>query len=215
MARVAVVTGGSRGIGHAISVELKNKGYRVAANYAGNDAAAQKFQAETGIPVYKWDVGNYDACQENLARIEKDLGPIDVLVNNAGITRDGMHLRGAECESVALTHGLVDAGNARRFAPRPDDRAAGLVLQRNITSGVVSVMMGVEYMGQFPAFGGQGLTHRRSVRRIDGGCQSSVRVVNEHAVVVAEAGELVDLKVSHGIRLGHDWVAIKRNHRGC
>jgi acetoacetyl-CoA reductase len=90
MARVAVVTGGTRGIGHAISVALKNRGYRVAANYAGNDAAAQKFQAETGIPVYKWDVGNFEACQASLARIEKDLGPIDVLVNNAGITRDGM-----------------------------------------------------------------------------------------------------------------------------
>ena len=65
MARVAVVTGGTRGIGHAISIALKNKGYRVAANYAGNDAAAQKFQAETGIPVYKFDVGDYAACQEN------------------------------------------------------------------------------------------------------------------------------------------------------
>jgi acetoacetyl-CoA reductase len=93
MARVAVVTGGSRGIGHAISVGLKSKGYRVAANYAGNDAAAQKFTAETGIPVYKWDVGNYDACVENLKRIEKDLGPIDILVNNAGITRDAMFHR--------------------------------------------------------------------------------------------------------------------------
>lgn len=90
MARVAVVTGGTRGIGHAISVALKNKGYRVAANYAGNDAAAQQFQAETGIPVYKWDVGNYEACETNLTRIAKDLGPVDVLVNNAGITRDTM-----------------------------------------------------------------------------------------------------------------------------
>ena len=90
MARVAIVTGGSRGIGHAISVALKQKGYRVAANYAGNDAAAQQFQAETGIPVYKWSVADFDACAEGVKRVEKDLGPVDVLVNNAGITRDGM-----------------------------------------------------------------------------------------------------------------------------
>lgn len=90
MTRIAVVTGGTRGIGHAISIALKNKGYRVAANYAGNDAAAQQFQAETGIPVYKWDVGDFDACAKGVAEITKALGPIDVLVNNAGITRDAM-----------------------------------------------------------------------------------------------------------------------------
>ena len=90
MARVALVTGGTRGIGHAISVALKARGYRVAANYAGNDAAAQQFQAETGIPVYKWDVGDYAACEAGIAQVTKDLGPIEVLVNNAGITRDAM-----------------------------------------------------------------------------------------------------------------------------
>lgn len=86
MTRVALVTGGTRGIGHAISIALKNKGYRVAANYAGNDAAAQQFQAETGIPVYKWNVGDYDACAKGVADVVKALGPIDVLVNNAGIS---------------------------------------------------------------------------------------------------------------------------------
>ena len=90
MARVAVVTGGTRGIGHAISTALKYKGFRVAANYGGNDAAARQFQADTGIPVYKWDVGDYAACQDGVTRITRDLGPIDVLVNNAGITRDAM-----------------------------------------------------------------------------------------------------------------------------
>jgi len=90
MGRVAVVTGGTRGIGAAISTALQKKGYRVAANYAGNDEAAQKFQAETGVPVYKWSVAEFDACVEGVARIEKDLGPVDVLVNNAGITRDVM-----------------------------------------------------------------------------------------------------------------------------
>jgi len=90
MARVALVTGGTRGIGHAISIALKNSGYRVAASYAGNDAAAQAFQSETGIPVYKFDVGNYEATEKAVKQIEKDLGPIEVLVNNAGITRDTM-----------------------------------------------------------------------------------------------------------------------------
>ena len=90
MARVALVTGGTRGIGHAISIALKNAGYRVAASYAGNDAAAQQFQVETGIPVYKFDVSNYEASEKAVKQVEKDLGPIDVLVNNAGITKDTM-----------------------------------------------------------------------------------------------------------------------------
>jgi len=90
MARVAVVTGGTRGIGEAISIALKNKGCRVAANYGGNDTAARQFQAETGIPIYKFDVSDYAACQDGVARITRDLGPIDILVNNAGITRDAM-----------------------------------------------------------------------------------------------------------------------------
>ncbi|WFP64467.1 beta-ketoacyl-ACP reductase [Mesorhizobium sp. WSM4904] len=90
MSKVAIVTGGSRGIGAAISVALKNAGYSVAANYAGNDEAAQKFKAETGIPVYKWSVADYDACAAGIAQVEADLGPVSVLVNNAGITRDTM-----------------------------------------------------------------------------------------------------------------------------
>ncbi len=90
MARVAVVTGGTRGIGHAISLALKNAGYRVAATYAGNDAAAQQFSAENGIPVFKFDVGDYAAVEKGMADITKALGPVDVLVNNAGITKDVM-----------------------------------------------------------------------------------------------------------------------------
>jgi acetoacetyl-CoA reductase len=90
MGRVAVVTGGTRGIGAAISKALKQEGHKVVASYAGNDEAAQKFKAETGIEVRKWDVGNYDACASNLKAIESDLGPVDILVNNAGITKDGM-----------------------------------------------------------------------------------------------------------------------------
>ena len=90
MSRVALVTGGTRGIGAAISKSLKDAGYKVAASYAGNDEAAQKFKAETGIPVFKWDVGDFNACKDGIAKVEAEVGPIDVLVNNAGITRDGM-----------------------------------------------------------------------------------------------------------------------------
>ncbi|MFA5580442.1 MAG: beta-ketoacyl-ACP reductase [Paracoccaceae bacterium] len=88
MARVALVTGGSRGIGAAISKALQEAGYTVAANYAGNDEAAAQFTKETGIKTYKWSVADYDACAAGIAQVEADLGPIDVLVNNAGITRD-------------------------------------------------------------------------------------------------------------------------------
>jgi acetoacetyl-CoA reductase len=90
MARVAVVTGGSRGIGAAISKALNGAGYKVAATYAGNDEAANAFKKETGIPVYKWDVSNTEACAAGLKKVAEDLGPIEVLVNNAGITRDAM-----------------------------------------------------------------------------------------------------------------------------
>ena len=90
MSKVAIVTGGSRGIGAAISIALKAAGYTVAANYAGNDEAAAKFTAETGIKTYKWSVADYDACVAGIAQVEADLGPVAVLVNNAGITRDGM-----------------------------------------------------------------------------------------------------------------------------
>ncbi len=89
MSRVAIVTGGTRGIGEAISVMLKEKGYKVAANYGGNDEKAREFTDRTGIPAYKWDVSDFDACQAGVAQVEKDLGPVDIVVNNAGITRDG------------------------------------------------------------------------------------------------------------------------------
>jgi len=88
MSRVAIVTGGSRGIGAAISTALQDAGYKVAATYAGNDEKAAAFTAETGIKTYKWDVADYDACAAGIAQVEADLGPVEVLVNNAGITRD-------------------------------------------------------------------------------------------------------------------------------
>ena len=93
MARVALVTGGSRGIGAAVSKALLAAGYKVAANYAGNDDAAQAFKQETGIPVFKWSVADYDACAAGIKQVEAEVGPVDVLVNNAGITRDAMFHR--------------------------------------------------------------------------------------------------------------------------
>jgi acetoacetyl-CoA reductase len=109
MVRVAVVTGGTRGIGQAISIALKSKGMRVAANYGGNDTAARQFQAETGIPVYKWDVSDYAACEKGVAAVTRELGPVDVLVNNAGITRDGMLHRMSKENWDAVMHTNLDS----------------------------------------------------------------------------------------------------------
>ena len=97
MARVALVTGGTRGIGKAISARLKSDGFKVAANYAGNSEAADATAKELGVSVYKWDVGSAQGCKDGIAKVEADLGPVDVLVNNAGITKDGFfHKMSAE-----------------------------------------------------------------------------------------------------------------------
>jgi acetoacetyl-CoA reductase len=93
MARVALVTGGTRGIGKAISEKLAKSGYKVAANYAGNDKAAAELAKSVKIDVFKWDVGDWEACQAGVRRVEEEVGPIDVLVNNAGITRDAVFHR--------------------------------------------------------------------------------------------------------------------------
>ncbi len=115
MARVAVVTGGTRGIGRAISEALANGGYRVAATYAGNDAAAQQFNAETGIPVFKFDVSDFRACADGVKTIEAALGPIEVLVNNAGITRDAtMHRMNWEQWNAVIQTNLSSCFNMSR-----------------------------------------------------------------------------------------------------
>jgi len=93
MARVAIVTGGTRGIGEAISLALKDAGMTVAANYAGNEEKAKAFTERTGIAAYKWDVGDYNACHDGVAKVEAELGPVDIVINNAGITRDGTILK--------------------------------------------------------------------------------------------------------------------------
>jgi len=115
MARVAVVTGGTRGIGAAISKALKNAGYNVAATYAGNDAAAEKFKSETGIPVYKWDVSSFEACADGIKKVEAELGPVDILVNNAGITRDtAFHKMSLEQWSAVINTNLGSLFNMTR-----------------------------------------------------------------------------------------------------
>jgi acetoacetyl-CoA reductase len=147
MGRVAVVTGGTRGIGQAISIALKNKGCRVAANYAGNDAAARQFQAETGIPVYKWDVGDYAACQEGVTRAARDLGPIDILVNNAGITRDAMfHKMTAEQWGQVINTNLTSLFNmCRAVIEGMRERNFGRIINISSVNGQKGQMGQVNY----------------------------------------------------------------------
>ncbi len=115
MARVALVTGGTRGIGEAISIGLKEAGYAVAATYGGNDEAANKFKDATGIPVYKWDVSDFEACKAGIAQVEADLGPVEVLVNNAGITRDTtLHKMAPEQWSAVISTNLDSLFNMTR-----------------------------------------------------------------------------------------------------
>ncbi len=116
MPRVAIVTGGTRGIGRAISLALRYRGYRVAATYAGNDAAALAFQAESGLPVYKFDVADYAQCEQAIARITHDIGPVDVLVNNAGITRDSvLHRMSREQWHAVIATNLDSVFNMTRL----------------------------------------------------------------------------------------------------
>jgi len=111
----ALVTGGTRGIGEAIAVALKEAGYRVAANYAGNEQKAQEFTERTRIPAYRWDVADYAACLDGVARVESDLGPIEVLINNAGITRDGtMHRMDFDAWNDVIQTNLASCFNMSR-----------------------------------------------------------------------------------------------------
>ena len=115
MPRVAVVTGGTRGIGRAISLALKDAGYRVAAVYAGDDKAAQQFKNDTGIPVFKFNVGDFTACADGVKAIEAALGPVEILVNNAGITRDTtMHRMSFEQWSAVIQTNLTSCFNMTR-----------------------------------------------------------------------------------------------------
>lgn len=112
MGKIAIVTGGTRGIGAAISLELKEKGYTVIANYSSNDTAAEEFSKTHKIDVMKWDVGSYEACQTHLAKIEEKYGSIDILVNNAGITRDAfMHKSTPDMWDAVITTNLTSCFN--------------------------------------------------------------------------------------------------------
>ncbi|MDC3087127.1 acetoacetyl-CoA reductase [Paracoccaceae bacterium] len=124
--RVALITGGTRGIGAAISIKLKKSGYKVAAVYAGNKEAATKFSAENKIDVFKWSIGNYEECVAGIKSVEEKLGPIDVLVNNAGITRDDMFHKMSQDQwrdvinvnlngLFNMTHPVWDGMRAREF----------------------------------------------------------------------------------------------------
>jgi len=134
MGRTAIVTGGTRGIGRAISLALKEKGYTVAATYAGNDEAAAKFKEETGVNVFKWDVGDYDACKAGVAEVEAVQGPTDVLVNNAGITRDGMFHKMTPQQWAEVMRADLDSvfNMAHQVFPGMRDRGFGRIV--NISS---------------------------------------------------------------------------------
>ncbi len=134
MARNAIVTGGTRGIGAAIAKKLKDNGCTVAATYAGNDEAAAKFKEETGINVFKWDVGDYEACRAGVAEVEAAQGPTDILVNNAGITRDGMfHKIGPEQWSQVIRADLDSVFNmTHQVFPGMRERGFGRIV--NISS---------------------------------------------------------------------------------
>ncbi|SME91868.1 3-oxoacyl-[acyl-carrier-protein] reductase [Tistlia consotensis] len=130
MARVALVTGGTRGIGAAISTGLKAAGYKVAANYAGNDEAAHRFRDEAGVPVFKWNVCDFDSCKRGIAAVEAELGPVEVLVNNAGITRDTtLHKMTAEQWSAVVSTNLDSLFNmTRNVIEGMRDRGFGRVI---------------------------------------------------------------------------------------
>jgi acetoacetyl-CoA reductase len=134
MTRIALVTGGTRGIGRAVSIALKAKGYSVAANYAGNDAAAQAFSDETGIAAFKFDVSDYDAVASGISEIEGQLGAIDILINNAGITWDGpFHKMSKEQWDKVIGVDLTSAFNVtRQVWEGMRDRGFGRVI--NISS---------------------------------------------------------------------------------
>ena len=147
MSRTAIVTGGSRGIGRAIAEGLKKNGCKVAATYAGNDEAAAKFKEETGIDVYKWDVGDYEACKAGVAEIESSQGPTDILVNNAGITRDSFfHKMSPEKWSQVMNADLDSVFNmTHQVFPGMRERGFGRIINISSINGQKGQMGQVNY----------------------------------------------------------------------
>jgi acetoacetyl-CoA reductase len=147
MARVAVVTGGTRGIGAAISKALKAAGHKVAATYGGNDEAANKFKSDTGIAVYKWDVADAKSCADGLAKVAADLGPVEILVNNAGITKDGVFHRMSwdnwsavirtNLDSMfTMTRPLIEGMRERNFGRIINISSINALAQENAAKGI-------------------------------------------------------------------------------
>jgi acetoacetyl-CoA reductase len=147
MARVAVVTGGTRGIGRAISVALKEAGHRPAAVYGGNDEAARHFDEETGIPIFKFNVADFEACREGVRAIEAALGPIEILVNNAGITRDTtMHRMSFEQWNAVIQTNLTSCFNmARNVIERMRERGFGRIVNVSSINGQAGQFGQVNY----------------------------------------------------------------------
>ena len=137
MSQTAIVTGGTRGIGAAISVALSEEGRKVAATYAGNDEAAEAFKAQTGISVYRFDVADFDECADSVSRIEADLGPVGILVNNAGITRDGtLHRMDFEQWNAVLQTNLSSCYNmCRNVIDGMRDRGFGRIVNIGSVNG--------------------------------------------------------------------------------
>jgi len=144
---VALVTGGTRGIGAAISEALQNAGYKVAATYAGNDAAAEQFRQATGIPVYKWDVADFEACAEGVARVQREVGAVDILVNNAGITRDAVLHRMSFDQWSAVIRTNVDSlfNMTRQVIEGMRERGFGRIISISSINGEKGQMGQVNY----------------------------------------------------------------------
>ncbi|HUW74619.1 MAG TPA: acetoacetyl-CoA reductase [Methyloceanibacter sp.] len=142
MGRVALVTGGTRGIGAACCKALKDAGYNVAANYGGNDDAAKAFKKETGIPVFKWDVGDYQACEQGVVAVENEVGPVDVLVNNAGISRDAtLHKMTDEQWTKVIRTDLDSVFNmSRQVINGMRERSFGRVISISSINGQTGMM---------------------------------------------------------------------------
>ncbi len=147
MARIALVTGGTRGIGGAISLALKESGAQVAANYASNDEAANTFKEETGIPVFKFDVGDFRACKDGVVQIEAEVGPIDILVNNAGITRDKpLHKMDPEHWDAVIATNLTSAFNlTRNVLDGMRERGFGRIVNISSMNGLAGALGETSY----------------------------------------------------------------------
>ena len=167
MARVAVVTGGTRGIGRAVSITLRNAGYNVAANYGGDDNAARQFNEETGIPVFKFDVADFNACAEGVKKIGTQLGPIEVLVNNAGITRDAtMHRMNYEQWNAVIQTNLSSCFNmSRAVIEGMRARSFGRIVNVASINGQAGQYGQVNYAARNRASTGSQRPWRRRVRR--------------------------------------------------